>query len=94
VGEVPNERLGVRERWRALVRVNTSITGAGTCGYDIWTASRSSISVPFGNVANLAGVNTSANEFPSWISDDGCRLYVWNNSGGKYVIEVASKPAM
>jgi hypothetical protein len=48
---------------------------------DIWSASRSSTSQPFTGFREVSGVNTSANEVPSFISEDGCRLYFDRNTG-------------
>ncbi|HKO89740.1 MAG TPA: hypothetical protein VJU61_01225 [Polyangiaceae bacterium] len=48
---------------------------------DIWSASRSSTSEAFTNFREVAGVNTPANEVPSFISADGCRLYFDRNTG-------------
>jgi hypothetical protein len=48
---------------------------------DIWSASRSSTSQPFADFREVTGVNTSANEVPSFISEDGCRLYFDRNTG-------------
>jgi hypothetical protein len=73
---------------------STRTDGGAKGGMDIWRATRASTTVPFSNPTNVAALNTPKSDVPTWISNDGCRLYVANNSGGKYVIEVASKPAM
>jgi WD40-like Beta Propeller Repeat len=51
---------------------------AGSKGFDVWTSARKSIDQPFAAPALVPGslVNTSALERPSWISPDGCRLYL------------------
>lgn len=55
--------------------------GAGMI--DIWTASRASTQVPFGAIANVAELGTALQEFPDWVSTDGCRLYFTaERSGG------------
>ena len=48
---------------------------------DIWSATRSSTSAAFEDFRELSGVNTPANELPSFISEDGCRLYFDRNTG-------------
>lgn len=48
---------------------------------DIWSASRRSTSEKFASFRKLEGVNTEANEVPSYISEDGCRLYFDRNTG-------------
>jgi hypothetical protein len=49
------------------------VPGSGT---DIWTAVRPAFDKPFEKLAAVAELNTSANEWPNWISPDGCRLYI------------------
>lgn len=49
---------------------------------DMWVASRSTTSEPFGPAQALSSLNTEATDIPGWISPDGCRLYferTWNN---------------
>jgi hypothetical protein len=43
---------------------------------DIWVTTRPSRDVAFGEPTIVTGVNTSYDEFPQWISPDGCRLYL------------------
>lgn len=52
----------------------TSIPG-GEGGYDLWTAKRSDKDYPFIGVANLIEVNSSANDYHPFITDDGLTLY-------------------
>jgi hypothetical protein len=56
-------------------------TDAGRGGFDVWMATRDSTAVPFGNVRNVTEVNTPTDDFPSWISPDGCRLYLTTRAG-------------
>jgi hypothetical protein len=60
------------------VQAGTEAAGRHT---DIWSASRSSTSEAFAGFQEVSGVNTSANEVPSFISEDGCRLYFDRNTG-------------
>jgi WD40-like Beta Propeller Repeat len=50
-------------------------------GFDVWMATRASTSVPFGSVRNVTEVNSTTDDFPSWISPDGCRLYLTTRAG-------------
>ncbi len=51
---------------------------------NIWIATRTSTSADFGTPKqlNATGINTAANEEPSWISPFGCRLYFTSNRAG------------
>ena len=63
-------------------------------GLDVMTATRTSTTQAFGNVTNVGELNTQENELPSWISADGCRLYMTRRANfGSGDIFVASKPA-
>ena len=66
--------------------------GAGSL--DIWTATRSSPSTPFGSVTNVTELNTSEFAFPDWISPDGCRIYFTSRRTGgmDWDIWVADRP--
>ncbi|HET6150247.1 MAG TPA: hypothetical protein VFH68_22090 [Polyangia bacterium] len=50
-------------------------------GSDVWMATRTSTNLPFGNVRNVTEVNSATDDFPSWISPDGCRLYLTTRAG-------------
>ena len=56
-------------------------TEGGVGNYDIWTAHRASTSDTFTDMRDVAELNTTAEEFPSWISSDNCTLYFMNNGG-------------
>jgi hypothetical protein len=64
----------------------------GSGDYDVWVATRSSTNDPFGNVKNVTEVNTAQGDYPTWISDDGCRLYMTRVNGSNDIY-VATKPA-
>jgi Tol biopolymer transport system component len=46
-----------------------------TAQQDIWRATRASKDEPFANPREVSEVNTGAHEAPSFVSEDGCRLY-------------------
>jgi Tol biopolymer transport system component len=50
--------------------------GANTGGgYDVYMATRPAKEAPFNQPVQQTTVNTSANEYPSWVSNDGCVIY-------------------
>jgi len=59
---------------------STRMGGAGMM--DIWTASRTSTTGTFGQFANLGELNTAEQDFATWLSPDGCRLYFWSSRSG------------
>lgn len=61
------------------LRIFFGSTRAGGRGdFDVWTASRAAVGRPFSAPTLVPGdlVNTSTVDRPSWISPDGCRLYL------------------
>jgi hypothetical protein len=49
---------------------------------DIWTAARASTSEPFGTPQILAPLNSTSYDDPTWISPDGCDLYLQSGRAG------------
>ncbi len=69
--------------------------GAATGGADIWKATRVSRAGAFGAAVRVPELDTTANESPTWISDDGCVIYLQSNrtgGAGDQDIWVATKP--
>jgi hypothetical protein len=64
-------------------------------GNNIWSATRTQTGGTFGNLAPVEALNSDKNEYPKWISSDGCRIYLQSDRPGigKYDIYVAKKPA-
>ncbi len=60
--------------------------------FNIWTAHRDTLGDPFGAIQLVANVNSTANDGPSWLSTDGCRLYLTSNRTGNYDLFVTSRP--
>jgi Tol biopolymer transport system component len=60
-------------------------------GYNIYVATRTDVADAFGNVQLVPNVNTAADEGPSWISPDDCRLYVSSDVAGSNDIYVATR---
>lgn len=71
-------------------------TSGGALGeMDIWVAVREGSGSPFGAPANMVPLNSSAGDRPTWLSADGCVLYLVSerpgSSGGRD-IWVARRP--
>jgi Tol biopolymer transport system component len=60
-------------------------------GANIYVATRAQTADRFGPPALVANVNSDANEGPSWLSPDGCRLYLWSDRLSTRDIYVASR---
>jgi len=45
-------------------------------GSDIWTATRTSTTAAFGTPTNVMELNSTTQDDPTWLSVDGCRLYM------------------
>lgn len=59
--------------------------------YDIYRATRASQSDTFGAAEVVPSVNTAAEDGPSSLSLDGCRLYLTSNITGDYDLYVATR---
>ena len=72
----------------------TAGTG-GRTGNDIWVATRASITDPFGLPTLVGNVNSVKDDEPTWLSNDGCRLYLQSDragGAGMQDIYVAARP--
>jgi hypothetical protein len=56
--------------------------GGALAGADIWTATRASTTVAFDSPTRVTELNTASNESPTWISADGCEIYLQSNRAG------------
>jgi hypothetical protein len=72
----------------------SSARPGGSGRSDIWTAYRRTASDPFEPPTNVAEVNSIDDETPSWLSTDGCRLYLTSTRNGDSASDlyVAAKP--
>jgi Tol biopolymer transport system component len=70
-----------------------SSSRAGGLGLmDIWMARRTDKALPFGAPVNLTEVNSTGVDAPTWLSPDGCRLYLSSDRGDAgYDIYVATR---
>lgn len=60
-------------------------------GYNVYVATRAFVGDPFSNVQLVPNVNSAADEGPSWISPDDCRLYLSSDVAGSNDIYVATR---
>jgi WD40-like Beta Propeller Repeat len=58
---------------------------------DIWMARRSSVADRFEKPTNLEKLNTENTDAPSWVSADGCVLYITSGPDRAYSIYVATR---
>lgn len=65
----------------------------GVGDYDVWTSTRASPDDDFGPATNLAEVSSTSIDWPTWISPDGCRLYLGSRrpDGGDYDLWLAAR---
>jgi Tol biopolymer transport system component len=54
----------------------------GVGGFDIYKATRTSITAPFGNVILVPGMNTTGNERGPRVTPDGLSMYVYSTAAG------------
>jgi hypothetical protein len=60
----------------------SSTRPGGLGNIDVWVATRTSATAPFGTPTDVGPVNTASKDIPDWISPDGCRLYLHSDSNG------------
>jgi hypothetical protein len=64
-------------------------------GEDVWVSHRADTNAVWGTPAQVMPLDSALDEEPSWLSNDGCRLYLQSNrpgSIGSQNIWVATKP--
>jgi hypothetical protein len=50
------------------------------------------VGLPFDEIARVAEVNMAgANDYPSWLSSDNCRLYMSSSRGSRLQVYVATR---
>jgi Tol biopolymer transport system component len=65
-----------------LVLFFSSTRANGLGDFDIWVTTRASLSSPFDAPVNVVELNTASIDRPSWISPDGCRMYLTSSRPG------------
>ena len=70
-----------------------SAARVGTLGkLDIWTASRANKDASFGAVQHLPELSSPADDYPTWLSDDGCRMIIQSYATGDSELSYAERP--
>jgi hypothetical protein len=72
---------------------STRTDGGARGGLDIWMATRSSTSAQFGSFTDVSELETTADEYPSAVTPDGCTLYFSSTrpSGTSFKLFVATR---
>jgi hypothetical protein len=58
---------------------------------DVWLARRPSSGAPFGTPVQVSELNSTADDTPTWLSLDGCRIYITSARAGGRAIYVAGR---
>jgi Tol biopolymer transport system component len=59
--------------------------------FDVWMSTRASRTASWDPPVNVQELNTAAEELPTWISPDNCRLYFNRGTGGSSKVFVAER---
>jgi hypothetical protein len=70
----------------------SSTRDGGVGMQDIWEAQRPSKAASFGAPVNVREVNSTGTDAPTWLSPDGCRLYMSSDRDGAIHLYLASRP--
>ncbi len=70
----------------------SSARPGGLGANDVWMATRATRFATFGAPTNVTQVNTTALDYPDWISPDACRLYLSSDVSGNTHVYVATRP--
>lgn len=68
----------------------SSSRGGGSSNH-IFFSERPTVSSSFGTPTAVTEVNASGEDFPTWLSPDGCRLYLTSSRGGALDLWVAER---
>ena len=75
-----------------VVYFSSTRPGAGAAGlFDIWSSTRADRASSFGPPAIVPELNSAFQDFPSWLSPDGCRLYLSSERLGSPDIYIATR---
>ncbi len=69
----------------------SSTRSGGQGGQDVWTALRADAGSPFGAPTLVTQVNSTGNDYPSWVSADLCRLYLYSDRTGTLHVYLATR---
>lgn len=60
-------------------------------GMDVFVAHRAHTGDPFGTPVLVPELSSASSDFPTWLSPDGCRLYMISDRAGSFDIYMASR---
>ena len=63
----------------------------GGSSYQVWTSVRTTTSQPWPSPTLVSELASFVNGFPSWISADGCHLYLWGDASGNDDVYFSTK---
>jgi hypothetical protein len=69
----------------------SSTKAGGLGGEDIWVAQRPNKASAFAAPVNLGAVNSARTDAPTWLSRDGCRLYLSSDRDGAIHLYLATR---
>jgi Tol biopolymer transport system component len=72
-----------------LIFASNRVSGSGN--FDIWIATRASAAESFGEPSNVQVLSSSGLEVPTWLSADGCVLYLTRGTLDSYDLYVAER---
>lgn len=81
-----------------MLRAYFSSNRAGSQNYDVFTATRATKTDPWSGIVKVPELSGPGAQYPSWVSPDGCRLYITTSqpdgaNAAVYDIVVAERPA-
>jgi hypothetical protein len=77
---------------RLTLYLGSTRPGTGTKGsFDIWRTHRQNVADGFPAPVLVPELNSAKSDFATWISPDGCRIYITANDGTTDAIYVASR---
>jgi hypothetical protein len=89
LGDTTGERHPVLSRDE--LEIFFSSTRPGSKGWAIWRARRASLSEPFGAPHIVAELDADGEDYPTWLSPDGRRLYFVSDRNGSLDVFVATR---
>jgi hypothetical protein len=87
-----NNEAGVALSTDGLTVYFGSDRPGGLGGSDVWIARRATLSAAFGAAEPMNELSSATDDYPAWLSPDGCRIYLTSDRGGSMDILVAERP--
>jgi hypothetical protein len=67
---------------KTIYWASTRPDGAALGNYDVWTATRATPADPFSGASVVPNVSSTGQDFPTYLSADGCTLYLMSDRSG------------